>query len=86
MTASATPENYTTLTDVTESSYSSGVWGTYHQWSETGAQVRKGEKAAFVVFCKEPEFAAESETGDADTIPRLFARATPVFAAEQVDG
>jgi antirestriction protein ArdC len=69
-----------------ESGYSSGVWGTYRQWSEAGAQVRKGEKAAFVVFYKELEFAAESETGDADTITRLFARATPVFAAEQVDG
>jgi antirestriction protein ArdC len=69
-----------------ESGYSSGAWGTYRQWSEAGAQVRKGEKAAFVVFYKELEFTAESETGDADTITRLFARATPVFAAEQVDG
>jgi antirestriction protein ArdC len=69
-----------------ESGYSSGVWGTYRQWSEAGAQVRKGEKAAYVVFYKELEFAAETETGDADTITRLFARATPVFAAEQVDG
>ena len=69
-----------------ESNYSSGVWSTDRQWSEAGAQVRKGEKAAFVVFYKELEFAAESETGDADTITRLFARATPVFAAEQVDG
>jgi antirestriction protein ArdC len=31
-------------------------------------------------------FAADTESGDADTITRLFARATPVFAAEQVDG
>jgi antirestriction protein ArdC len=69
-----------------ESGYSSGVWGTYRQWSEAGAQVRKGEKAAFVVFYKELEFAAASETSDAETITRLFARGTPVFAAEQVDG
>jgi antirestriction protein ArdC len=69
-----------------ESGYSSGVWGTYRQWAEAGAQVRKGEKAAFVVFYKELEFAAEAETGDAETTTRLFARATPVFAAEQVDG
>ena len=33
-----------------ESGYSSGAWGTYRQWSEAGAQVRKGEKAAFVVL------------------------------------
>jgi antirestriction protein ArdC len=69
-----------------ESGYSSGIWGTYRQWAESGAQVRKGEKAAYVVFYKELEFAAETETGDADTVTRLFARATPVFAAEQVDG
>ena len=69
-----------------ESGYSSGTWGTYKQWSEAGAQVRKGEKAAYVVFYKELEFAAESESGDAATETRLFARATPVFAAEQVDG
>ena len=69
-----------------EFGYSSGTWGTYKQWTEAGAQVRKGEKAAYVVFYKELEFAAESETGDAETATRLFARATPVFAAEQVEG
>ena len=58
----------------------------YRQWTEIGAQVRKGEKAAFIVFCKELEYAAETETGDAETTTRLLARATPVFAAEQVDG
>ena len=30
-----------------EFGYSSGTWGTYKQWSEAGAQVRKGEKAAY---------------------------------------
>jgi antirestriction protein ArdC len=69
-----------------EFGYSSGTWGTYKQWTETGAQVRKGEKAAYVVFYKELEFAADPDTGDAETATRLFARATPVFAAEQVDG
>ena len=69
-----------------EYGYSSGTWGTYKQWAEAGAQVRKGEKAAYVVFYKELEFAADPETGDAETDTRLFARATPVFAAEQVDG
>jgi antirestriction protein ArdC len=66
------------------SGYSSGTWGTYRQWAEAGAQVRKSEKAAFVVFYKELEVPAE--TGEAETETRLFARATPVFAAEQVDG
>lgn len=66
------------------SGFSSGSWGTYRQWAESGAQVRKGEKAAFVVFYKELEIAAESDGAEAET--RLFARATPVFAAEQVEG
>jgi antirestriction protein ArdC len=69
-----------------EFGYSSGTWGTYKQWSEAGVQVRKGEKAAYVVFYKELEFAADPESGDVETATRLFARATPVFAAEQVDG
>jgi antirestriction protein ArdC len=63
--------------------YSSGTWGTYKQWAEAGAQVRKGEKAAYIVFYKEIAVAAD-DSDEAET--RLFARATPVFAAEQVDG
>ena len=67
-----------------ERGYSSGAWGTYRQWAEAGAQVRTGEKAAYVVFYKELEIAAD--TSESETETRLFARATPVFAAEQVDG
>jgi antirestriction protein ArdC len=69
-----------------EKGFSGGVWGSYRQWAEAGAQVRKGEKAAFVVFYKELAVAADPETGDATTATRLLARATPVFAAEQVNG
>ena len=65
--------------------YSSGTWGTYRQWSEAGAQVRKGEKAAYIVFYKEITVASEAADSD-ESSTRLFARATPVFAAEQVDG
>ena len=32
--------------------FSSGLWGTYRQWSDRGAQVRKGEKGTSVVFWK----------------------------------
>lgn len=32
------------------------------------------------------EYAAETETGEPETTTCLFARATPVFAAEQIDG
>lgn len=66
--------------------YESGLWGTYRQWAETGAQVRKGAKAAFVVFYKKLETDLDSEQPDAEPTGRLIARATPVFAAEQVEG
>jgi antirestriction protein ArdC len=68
-----------------EKAYTSGTWGTYRQWSEVGAQVRNGEKSAYVVFYKEITVAADGGNSE-DTDTRLFARATPVFAAEQVDG
>lgn len=65
--------------------YQSGLWGTFKQWSDAGAHVRKGEKAAHVVFYKEITVAAGDDDGD-EAETRLFARATPVFSAEQVDG
>lgn len=68
------------------SGYTAGVWGTYRQWSEAGAQVRKGEKSSYVVFYKELECARDEDGSDSKTETRLFARATPVFAAEQVEG
>ena len=67
-----------------EKGYASGTWGTYKQWAEAGAQVKKGEKAAYIVFYK--EFAVEGDEGSDEAETRLMARATPVFAAEQVDG
>jgi len=33
-------------------SFVAPVWGTYRQWSELGAQVRKGEKSSMVIFFK----------------------------------
>ena len=71
--------------------YGSGVWGTYRQWAAAGAQVRKGEKAAHVVFYKEAagsrDAAAADDAGqNAEPARRLVTRASAVFAAEQVDG
>jgi antirestriction protein ArdC len=65
--------------------YETGTWGTYKQWAEAGAQVRKGEKASYIVFYKEITVASDESSED-DSGTRLFARATPVFAAEQVEG
>ncbi len=66
--------------------YSSGLWATYRQWAQAGAQVRKGEKSSYVVFYKELEYAGDDTDVDPGNEKRLFARATPVFAAEQVEG
>jgi len=73
--------------------YGCGIWGTYRQWTDAGAQVRRGEKASYVVFYKEA-----GGSGDADNeedaagnkgrrqSTKWIARASAVFAAEQVDG
>ena len=68
--------------------YERGEWGTYQQWQERGAQVRKGEKATLVVFWKFANNAAET---DDDDMPKsgsrlLFTRGYSVFNAAQVDG
>ena len=70
--------------------YSSGIWGTYQQWSHLGSQVRKGEKATTVVFWKQMR---KGDPGDAETgcdereeQARFFARGYCVFNANQVDG
>ena len=65
--------------------FTSGVWGTYRQWADQGANVRKGEKSSYVVFYKELEVTTNADGSD-ELGTRLIARATPVFAAEQVDG
>jgi antirestriction protein ArdC len=63
--------------------FSSDVWGTYRQWAAKGAQVKKGAKASHVAFYK--EITIENDQEDEERT-RLFARATPVFNADQVDG
>jgi antirestriction protein ArdC len=68
--------------------YSDGLWGTYRQWQDAGAQVRKGERATTVVLWKQ---IASSEPADDDNSDdgghqRMFARAFSVFNVAQVDG
>lgn len=60
------------------------VWATYKQWAEMGAQVKRGEKGAPVVFYKTFEIEAEDEQDDPQT--RIFARHSIVFNAAQVGG
>jgi antirestriction protein ArdC len=33
--------------------FKSGLWATYKQWAELGAQVRKGEKSTQIIFWKQ---------------------------------
>ncbi|MBA4130668.1 MAG: peptidase [Hyphomicrobium sp.] len=67
--------------------YSNGIWGTYRQWANQECQVRKGEKASLIVFYKELDITREGTQPDEqahDTV--MFARASWVFNADQVDG
>ncbi len=64
--------------------FKSGLWGTYKQWAEKGAQVRKGEKGSYIVFWKTLDIAAKDDNEEAET--RMFARWSVVFNADQVDG
>ena len=70
--------------------YESGEWGSYKQWQERGAQVRKGEKATTVVFWKFANSADDADGAD-DSLPTvgsrlLFTKGYSVFNAAQVEG
>ena len=51
----------------------SGLWGTYRQWAALGAHVRKGEKATYVVFYKQPGGVNDTAVAEGTKRPR-FAR------------
>ncbi len=73
------------------SGYAAGIWGTYRQWQELGAQVRKGERGHLVVFWKTTDRSSDTDRQDGDDnhhepARRLFARGYTVFNAAQVDG
>ena len=73
------------------SGYAAGIWGTYRQWHELGAQVRKGERGHLVVFWKISDRNGGGERQDVDAdrdepARRLFARGYTVFNCAQVDG
>lgn len=63
--------------------YESPFWLTYHQATELGGSVRKGEKSCPVVFWK-PLKVADEESGDEKKIPLL--RIYHVFNSSQCDG
>jgi antirestriction protein ArdC len=68
-----------------------GIWGTYRQWQESGAQVRKGERGHSVVFWKITDHHGDTDRQDLDddrdeSARRMFARGYTVFNYAQVDG
>src|SRR5690606_1339855 len=66
--------------------YGSNIWGTYRQWQDQGYQVRKGEKSSLIVFYKTINVEQTNDAGETETGERMFARASWVFNAAQVDG
>lgn len=67
--------------------FSTGTWGTYRQWQNQDCQVRKGEKASLIVFYKELDIERRDDaTAETESDTVLFARASWVFNADQVDG
>lgn len=64
----------------------SNIWGTYRQWQDQGCQVRRGEKSSLVVFYKTINVDQINDAGETESGERMFARASYVFNAAQVDG
>ena len=60
-----------------------GIWGTYKQWQERGAQVRKGEQSSLIVFFKDID--VENENCEENSRYSI-ARASHIFNVAQVDG
>ena len=68
-----------------ERAYTHSLWGTYKQFQSLDAQVRKGERAALVIFYKEYDVEPDAEQQDDDGRRRV-AKASWVFNIAQVDG
>lgn len=77
----------TLFLDALERGYPTSEYATFNQYRKAGAQVRKGERAAFVVKWITPKNRdntedVESETTQRRLVPKVYA----VFNAHQVDG
>lgn len=70
----------------TERGYATNAWASYKQWAEKGAQVRKGEKGALVVYYGTTTTRDPSENGDEATREIRFLKHSHVFNAAQVEG
>ena len=78
--------------DAADKLFERQLWATYKQWSELGAQVRKGEKGSLIVKYGEwipKDSRPDTEAGDSEdeeSGKRLYAKAAYVFNVAQVDG
>lgn len=78
--------------DAETAGYTSGSWATYRQWTELGAQVRRGAKSSAIVFyqsvdARKDDPPTDEQSDDRAPSPaRLIARLYHVFNADQVDG
>jgi antirestriction protein ArdC len=69
-----------------ERGFTSRYWMTYRQAATMGAQVRKGEKSALVVYANAIEKTEQDENGD-ESLRRIpFVKGYAVFNADQIDG
>ncbi len=69
--------------------FTTGLWGTYRQWQDKGAQVRKGEKSSVIIFYKDVEPGEQDQSASNDDERgnrRFIARASRMFNLAQVDG
>lgn len=73
-------------TEAMASRYSAGYWATYRQWQALGAQVRKGEHGAVVLFYLADDEPIDKAGQKASDRRRFVARASRVFNGDQVEG
>jgi antirestriction protein ArdC len=66
--------------------YQSNEWGTFKQWQEKGASVRKGERATHIVFFKPVNESRVNDEGETENSSYCVIRGYCVFNASQVDG
>jgi len=59
-------------------------WGTYRQWQSLGAQVKRGERGAFVIYFQEAGNSEQASDG-ASLSRRLVTRVSVVFNIAQVE-
>jgi antirestriction protein ArdC len=66
--------------------YRHPLWGTFKQWKDKGAFVRKGEHGTTVILWKPTDRKVKDDNGEDGTTKSLLARAFTVFNVDQVEG